>query len=173
MKHIILLVGVVSLFLTGCQEHLKIENGELPDGLIPYAEKFVGEYEGIVNGVPVSLRLALNGKKVMLSSSADWVSPGCHSTVGELREVYVRDKEGQKNLVTGVFAFSAGACSLSVWGKELKVSFGDVSPAILETKIYFYRRFLNRCLPDLPGGSNRCTEWYADYYRTSRFTKTR
>ncbi|HAR43510.1 MAG TPA: hypothetical protein DCS07_12925 [Bdellovibrionales bacterium] len=135
MKNLLVILAI-AIAVSGCKQRVKIINGELPEGMVSHASKFMGEYAGDLDGRPMHLTLAMEGNKVVLSSSADWLDQGCSSVTGDLKEMYVKNKKNEMILSKAVFYFDAGQCSAQVWGRELELKLKDKTPLALSVSIF-------------------------------------
>ena len=143
---------------------MKITNGELPESMIPYASKFIGEYSGDLDGRPMHLTLTIEGRKVLLSSDSDWIGNGCTSQVGELKEVYAKKKKDQSLVTKAIFYFDAGKCSSQVLGREIQVTLKDKKPLALKLSIYARTDSYYSCVGPRPYGEPANQDFDSSYY---------
>lgn len=111
-----------ALALVGCDETVKLEDGRIPQELLPYAQALTGEFRGSVEGRPNALTFSLDGDRMVATSLEDLVMAGCNSAIGNLKQIrYSGDvKKGDVEITSAVFDFDPVNCR-SIEGRELHV----------------------------------------------------
>ena len=170
----------LSLGLAACDESVKIENGKVPQNLLPYAQALTGEYRGVVDGRANQLSLSLAGDVFQAKALNDLVLPGCESEIGALKEVTYSGKMEKNDvaITSATFEFNPNRCP-SIEGKRLYIEGIKKEEGLTK----FSMRILSETRPERqchwevvtgPDGSvyqrEVCTTNWVQYFIRGRFT---
>ena len=117
MKKILFLMALV--VLSGCDQKIAIERGELPESLVAAAQPYLGTYVGKFDLRPAEFTLRMEGSRVVLESPKDPLYGNCGASIGSLQQIFVHGRAHQA-LADLVFAFDPGQCD-EILGRTLTV----------------------------------------------------
>lgn len=132
MKKLLLILSTIFLF-SACSEVVKIENGQIPKDYIDELQPFLGDWVGAFEGHNGTLNLSLNQSDQLIVEFIDNATndliPGCESSIGLLKEVEFKEKNGKVRIVRATFSIDANKCSRSIMGQQLHFYFNKTQTA--------------------------------------------
>jgi hypothetical protein len=164
------------LALCGCKE-IQVENGEVPSQYQAAAQKYLGVYQGQMDGVPGTMTISLQGNKAAIQYSnklgTDILNPKCASLIGDLKSVRVsEDGKGGYNLDSAVFSFDANRCASQVEGRELVMNFKSAGSVMkLSASILRSSEWQTDCRPEGFPPAMSCSRQPVYYYVSGKFTR--
>ena len=180
MRNITMLcIGALSALLVGCND-VDVVDGRIPAEYLEQSRVLVGTYAGQMEMRAVTLTLALDGDRMVMTSSPDFLGEGCQSAIGNLKKVKVDGNNNNYTVEGGSFAFDPNLCSMNVRGRQLDVRLRNRNGRIeLTTSVLAETEWRQECRMEcrpMPGGGMDCQQRcdYVPYstYFDGRFVKT-
>ncbi|WP_413288566.1 hypothetical protein [Bdellovibrio sp. HCB337] len=176
----VLLSALALAFVAGCKT-VDIKDGRVPTQYLSHAKKLAGTYKGEFNGVPGTLTIAFNGNKPVVTyqnrNGTDILNNNCHSQIGDLLQVTVKNEKKKPEVSNAVFDFEAMGCALLVRGRDISLSFKETDKGLRVSLTLLkdvYQREVCRVIPGNPPHvppSHQCT-WQQDpIYLYGRFVR--
>ena len=138
--------------LVGCNQTVKITDGQVPNELLPYVQKFLGEYTGQIEHRATSLVATLDGNRLVLKSIDDLIAPACMSKIGNLTKLtYEVEKDKSVTVKEALIDFDPALCANDVKAKELEISVKKGEPITLDIRFFDHYEWVWTCssFPDV------------------------
>ncbi len=118
----ILFALLATVALSACDETVKIENGKVPQNLLPYVQKIVGEYNSTSNRITLSIENDALVVKAAKDVGDTLEYAGCNSKIGNLLDISFSGDIAKGDVaVTGAnFDFNPNFCT-NIQGRRFTI----------------------------------------------------
>jgi hypothetical protein len=187
MKSVKNLLTIATVLLStalfaGCEKRVDTPNGELPSAYVPYAQKYVGTYEGQFKGVPARLMLSLNGNFPSLSIVTargdflgEMINRDCQASIGGLTKAISEGKKEDFQLTGLEFGLFPNLCQRDVDGRYIELRFEEKNGVVeVSAQVLHYTTESTTCRSyrDPDGGSDfDCTDHTHYHFLDGEFRK--